>query len=57
MGTSDGPRSAQADYLYFKSVTPGQKAKIEYEDLQNNYAYMFEMGSKYDFYNRAVGRV
>ena len=53
---ADGKPSNHSDKMYFKSVTNGEKAKIEYEDEQYHMAYMFEMGNKFEFYNRAISK-
>jgi len=51
-----GQVSPISEKFYLKNVTPEEIAKIEYEDIIQNYGRMFDQRNKYNYYNQAIIR-
>jgi hypothetical protein len=56
MNSTTGKRSPLIEALYFKSVTPEEREKIEIDDRLENFAEQFEYKNKNDYYSTQQSR-
>ncbi len=49
-----GSKTINSEKFYLKSVTPEERAKIEYEDTIENYARLFDIKNMQNYYGREL---